>query len=198
MRAIVTVLLFGLSTPPAIGQQTIYRWLNPETGQYITTPTLPPYPVKGKRPGGNLSGIDLVNVDLDVSAPAVKAAIEKREAGKAEERSKEVEKHRKEQEREDLKLRREQVEKEFQERRRQESEEAHKAQCPGSLTFGIKLGMNQDQVRFCLQDINDGQPNKINTTTSVAGLREQWIYRIDSSESWYLYFSNGRLTSIQQ
>ncbi len=191
---IKAVLLLSLISAPAFGQQTIYRWLNPETGQYITTPTLPPYPIKEKRPGANLSGMNLINVDLDASAPAVKAAIEKRETGKAEER-------RKEQERAEQKARREQVEKEFHERRWQEAQEAHKAQCTGPLIFGIELGMNQDQVRFCLRAISNnanGSPDKINTTTSVAGLREQWIYRRGSSEAWYLYFVNGRLTTMQQ
>lgn len=186
----ILMLLMVMMTGPVMGQQTIYRWLNPETGQYITTPTLPPYPIKEKRPGANLSGIDLVNVDLDSSSPAVKAAIEKREAAKTEER-------RKEQERAERKAHREQVEKEFHERRFQEAKEAHDAQCPGPLTFGIELGMNQDQVMFCMQAINNGRPDKINTTTSAAGLREQWIYRV-SDKTWYLYFSNGRLTTIQQ
>lgn len=174
----------------ANAQQTIYRWLNPETGQYVTTPNLPPYPIKEKRPGANLSGVDFYNVDLDLTTPAVKAAIEKREAAKAEER-------RKEQERAERQARREQAEKEFHERRRQEAQEAHQAQCTGPLSFGVQIGMNKEQVMFCMQAINNGRPDHVSTTTTAAGLREQWVYPM-SGKNWYFYFSNDRLTAVQQ
>lgn len=42
-----------------------------------------------------------------------------------------------------------------------------------------------------------GYPNKVNTTTYASGTDEQWVYRSGSS-SKYLYFTNGRLTSIQE
>lgn len=186
-------LLIAALTAPAYGQQTIYRWLNPETGQYVTTPDLPPYPIKEKRPGANLSGIDLWNVDLDKDAPAFKAAIAKREAEQAEERHKE-------QERAERKAQQEQVEKEFREHQYQAEQDAYRAQCPGTLSFGISLGMTGDQVIFCLRYItmNNGRPDKINTTHTASGLREQWVYRISSGNIWYLYFDDGRLTAIQQ
>ncbi|HOW76137.1 MAG TPA: hypothetical protein P5102_04120 [Candidatus Competibacteraceae bacterium] len=185
-------------TAPAFGQQTIYRWLNPETGQYVTTPTLPSYPIKEKRPGANLSGIDLYNVDLDMTSPAVKAAIEKREAAKAEERRKEQARAEQKSQHEQAERDRRQAERERAVRTRQEAEEMRQKYCTGPLSFGIKLGMPGEHVRACLLEINNGHPDKINTTTTAAGLREQWIYRIGSHETWYFYFSNGRLTAIQQ
>lgn len=39
-----------------------------------------------------------------------------------------------------------------------------------------------------------GKPNKINTTTTVYGIHEQWVY----GNGRYLYFDNEKLTSIQK
>lgn len=38
-----------------------------------------------------------------------------------------------------------------------------------------------------------GEPDKVNTTITSSGRREQWVYRDGS----YLYFTNGVLTAIQ-
>ena len=38
-----------------------------------------------------------------------------------------------------------------------------------------------------------GRPNKINKTTTAYGTHEQWVY----GNGKYLYFDNGKLTSIQ-
>lgn len=64
----------------------IYRWTDPETGKVVTTPSVPPYPIKEKRTAGGLPNGELVNVILDAGSPEVKAAIEKRKAKEAEEK----------------------------------------------------------------------------------------------------------------
>lgn len=53
-----------------------------------------------------------------------------------------------------------------------------------------EIGMTTDQV---LNKSNWGMPDDINTTLSSYGNSEQWIY----GEGKYLYFNNGRLTTIQ-
>lgn len=70
---------------PAIAAE-IYRWTDPETGKIVTTPSLPPYPIKEKRPAGGLPSGELVNVILDTDAPQVKAIIEKRKLREADEK----------------------------------------------------------------------------------------------------------------
>lgn len=62
----------------------IYRWTDPETGKIVTTPSLPPYPIKEKRTAGGLPGGELVNVILDTNAPEVKSIIERRKAKEEE------------------------------------------------------------------------------------------------------------------
>lgn len=54
-----------------------------------------------------------------------------------------------------------------------------------------KIGMTKDQV---LKHTNWGKPIDIHKTITKYGTTEQWVY-----ESYqYLYFENGRLTTIQQ
>jgi len=55
---------------------------------------------------------------------------------------------------------------------------------------GVRIGMTVDQV---LSQSHWGRPWSINRTTSATGVREQWVY----GEGQYLYFDNGRLTTIQ-
>jgi hypothetical protein len=52
----------------------------------------------------------------------------------------------------------------------------------------VKIGMTGQE---CL--LSWGQPTDVNETTVRKGTYEQWVY----GESTYLYFMNGRLTSIQ-
>lgn len=54
-----------------------------------------------------------------------------------------------------------------------------------------RIGMTKNQI---LNQSNWGQPYDINTTIDAYGTFEQWIYDGDQ----YLYFTNGRLTTIQQ
>ncbi|MGN6831098.1 zinc-ribbon domain-containing protein [Paucibacter sp. M5-1] len=54
---------------------------------------------------------------------------------------------------------------------------------------GVSIGMSEQDVR----DSSWGRPESINRTTSASGTREQWVYGGRN----YLYFENGRLTSIQ-
>lgn len=61
-------------------------------------------------------------------------------------------------------------------------------------TNGTLIAQGKVRVGFTKQMCKDawGEPRKVNTTTSRYGKREQWVY-YDS----YLYFENGKLTSIQ-
>lgn len=54
---------------------------------------------------------------------------------------------------------------------------------------GVSIGMSEQDVR----DSSWGRPESINRTTNAYGTREQWVYGGRN----YLYFENGRLTSIQ-
>lgn len=54
---------------------------------------------------------------------------------------------------------------------------------------GVGLGMTADQV----EQSSWGRPAKINRTTTVRGVREQWVY----PSGGYLYFDDGVLTAIQ-
>ena len=53
-----------------------------------------------------------------------------------------------------------------------------------------KIGMTTDQI---LNKSNWGKPDDINTTIDAYGKFEQWVYE----DNQYLYFKNGKLTSIQ-
>lgn len=53
------------------------------------------------------------------------------------------------------------------------------------------IGMTKSQVR---NKTNWGDPKYINTTTNKYGTHEQWVY----DDYQYLYFDNGKLTTIQQ
>lgn len=63
-------------------------------------------------------------------------------------------------------------------------------------TYTIHIGMTKKEVL----DTYWGSPNKINTTIVGNSRYEQWIYYNDyySYDRDYLYFTNGKLTSIQQ
>jgi hypothetical protein len=53
----------------------------------------------------------------------------------------------------------------------------------------VKIGMTDEQVRMSW-----GRPERINETFTRSGTHEQWIY----GSNQYLYFENGKLTTIQQ
>ena len=53
----------------------------------------------------------------------------------------------------------------------------------------VRIGMSTNQV---LHNSNWGKPDEINTTIDTYGKFEQWIYGGGN----YLYFTNGKLTSI--
>lgn len=54
---------------------------------------------------------------------------------------------------------------------------------------GVTLGMSAEEVRAS----SWGRPKSVNTTTGAYGTHEQWVYGGQN----YLYFENGRLTTIQ-
>ncbi len=55
------------------------------------------------------------------------------------------------------------------------------------LGNGVELGMTSDMVRASW-----GEPEKINRTLTNNGSTDQWVFQTD-----YVYFSRGRVTSIQ-
>lgn len=54
---------------------------------------------------------------------------------------------------------------------------------------GVIIGMPPEEVRYS----SWGRPERINRSTSASGTSEQWVYGGQN----YLYFEDGRLTSIQ-
>lgn len=53
---------------------------------------------------------------------------------------------------------------------------------------GASIGMTaQEALSSCW-----GKPSRVNETLNASGKHEQWVY-----EGGYLYFDDGRLTSIQ-
>lgn len=54
----------------------------------------------------------------------------------------------------------------------------------------VRIGMTMDQVK---KKSRWGEPEKINRTTTARGEYEQWVYL-----SGYLYFTNGKLSAIQE
>lgn len=54
---------------------------------------------------------------------------------------------------------------------------------------GVSIGMSKEDVYAS----SWGRPEKVNTTTTKYGTREQWVYGPGN----YLYFENGKLTAIQ-
>ena len=55
---------------------------------------------------------------------------------------------------------------------------------------GYWIGMTDEMAKLSL-----GNPDEINRTTDSWGVQEQWVY---SGKNLYLYFENGKLTSIQE
>ena len=54
---------------------------------------------------------------------------------------------------------------------------------------GVSVGMTADDVLAS----SWGKPQRVRTHTSAGGVREQWVYGGGN----YIYFQNGRVTSIQ-
>jgi hypothetical protein len=55
---------------------------------------------------------------------------------------------------------------------------------------GPRLGMTGKTV---IETTNWGEPGRVNRTVTAGGVREQWVF----GGGYYLYFTNGRLTAIQ-
>ena len=55
---------------------------------------------------------------------------------------------------------------------------------------GARIGMGTNEV---VNDTSWGKPHSINRTTGSFGTTEQWVYGSGN----YLYFNNGKLTTIQ-
>ena len=55
----------------------------------------------------------------------------------------------------------------------------------------VAIGMTSAELEAAL-----GPPTAVNRTTTAAGVREQWVYRIGDSVS-YVSVENGRVTAVQ-
>ncbi|MDG4595842.1 MAG: hypothetical protein P9F75_09140 [Candidatus Contendobacter sp.] len=73
----------GIAVYPVMAGD-VYRWVNPETGEKLTTSNPPPYPVKEQRPAGRLPNGDIIDLTLDPNAPEVKAKLNVYKAKEAE------------------------------------------------------------------------------------------------------------------
>ncbi len=80
--------------------------------------------------------------------------------------------------------RKEREKKEAEEKAKREAEEKARKK-----SQGVTIGMSKQDVL----DSSWGEPLRINTTTTKYGVHEQWVYGGGN----YLYFDNGKLTSIQ-
>ncbi|MCJ8161863.1 hypothetical protein [Acinetobacter zhairhuonensis] len=78
-----------------------------------------------------------------------------------------------------------------QESSRQQAYERQKAEWAARVE--PRIGMSAQQA----EKSTWGYPDKVNKTTNVYGVSEQWVYRMYRGQSRYLYFTNGILTSMQ-
>lgn len=70
-------------------------------------------------------------------------------------------------------------------------DKAQKEELERRKNEGVLIGMTEKEVELS----SWGKPDKINKTTNLYGVHEQWVYRTKSSG--YLYFDDGILTGIQ-
>lgn len=76
------------------------------------------------------------------------------------------------------------------EQQRKEKEKEKEKQKKQSSKQGVRLGMTTKEV---IEKTSWGKPKSVNKTTNQNGVHEQWVY----GDGNYLYFDNGKLTSIQ-
>lgn len=65
--------------------------------------------------------------------------------------------------------------------------------CKGKW-YQVQIGLTRDQLVHCTAY---GEPDAINTTTNLAGTREQFVYRRQFSKPHYVYVTNGIVTAHQ-
>jgi hypothetical protein len=70
-----------------------------------------------------------------------------------------------------------------------EAKARHAAEKAAKAQLGVYIGMSAEDAR----ESSWGEPQDINRTTTAHGVREQWVY----GPKTYLYFTNGKLTAIQ-
>ena len=97
----------------------------------------------------------------------------------------------KQKKRDEEQARKERLAKQEAERKQQLArEKAQKENLRRAALPAPRLGMTRQQV---VNESNWGRPYDVHRTTTVSGVREQWVY----GDSRYLYFENGVLTAIQ-
>lgn len=72
--------------------------------------------------------------------------------------------------------------------------EARRQQVCKGKWFQVQIGLTREQLLHCTAY---GEPDSINTTTSVAGTREQFVYRRQFPKPHYVYVTNGIVTAHQ-
>lgn len=77
------------------------------------------------------------------------------------------------------------------------SPDAAPAASPCGQWLDVAVGMKKDRVLRCT--MYRGEPKTINTTTTAAGVSEQYVFEPfgASGPTHYLYFTAGVLTAIQ-
>lgn len=77
--------IFFLIGMPVLASD-VYRWTDPETGKVLVTPSLPQYPIVGKRNVGKLPSGDMIELTFDANDPQIKALSDKRKAREADQK----------------------------------------------------------------------------------------------------------------
>jgi hypothetical protein len=70
-----------------------------------------------------------------------------------------------------------------------EAKARHAAQKAAKAQMNVYIGMSAEDAR----ESTWGEPHEINRTTTASGVHEQWVY----GSKRFLYFTNGKLTAIQ-
>lgn len=172
MHKLTSIIFVSLIAVPAFCGQ-MYEWRDPSTGK-LQLGDKPPAGIQYWKDG------------------------EKRPEEKAEETSKDLER-RAAQEKIDAEAKIERDKKIISEvdRMKKESEKKEKIRqevCTGDpVDMGAKIGMTSEFFTICFGIL----PDKVNTTTTEFGTKEQWVYRFHS-ETRYYYFTNDVLTAIQR
>lgn len=81
------------------------------------------------------------------------------------------------------------IEKDYEKHQNKEIAAENKKTADAKRKQGVQIGMTQEDVLAS----NWGKPLKVNRTVNAYGTREQWVYRGGN----YLYFEDGRLTTVQ-
>jgi len=173
-KTLISVALLAVLSVPAVGGQ-MYEWRDPATGRLVL----------GDKPPSGVQYWKEGELRPEEKALQAKKAAE---AKAEQDRIDAVRKAEKEKRNLAIEIENEKERKAYQAMRDKK--------CTGNPEdSGIRIGMDVDTFKFCF---GFGlYPEKINTTKTSSGNKEQWVYRF-GSEFQYYYFTNGILTAIQK